>query len=300
MKKNIFCCLYLLSGYFLNAQVDLLLHLKIGEVHSFSIVQKSTISQTVWGVENKSVNTITGSYSYKVLADWDSLFLMETWYTELSQKVESEKESVFHSSSMKGSPDVMCTVLSRVINKPFRVVMRHDFSWKEVTGLDSIFLRSYSDYYVPAEKKHWLDSTIIEGLKASAQDSKIYPIPIYPSRTIKPNEVWTVFSTSEHVVPTNDSCNYYLSEIYGDNIVIKGNGTASSTEKETVNEGIAVSYHLSGPIEATASFDKNTKWLRQSFVKTEMQGNAEYRDTNSTVDVNFPMKITTELFVTGY
>jgi len=153
MKKNIFCCLCLLSNYFLNAQVDLSLNLEIGKVYSFATVEKTTISQTILGVENKSVNTITGSYNYKVLADWDSLFLMETWYTEITQKVESAKENSFHSSSIKDNPDLTSIILGRVVNKPFRVVMRNDFSWKELTGLDSIFFRAFSDFNIPKEKK---------------------------------------------------------------------------------------------------------------------------------------------------
>ena len=299
MKKNFICWLCFFNTFFVTAQVDISLHLETGKSYSFSVREKTTIIQTIDGIENLSVSTIIGKYSYKVIADWDSLYLMDTHFIELTQQVESEAENSYHSSLETDPNDVMCTILNRLVNQPFRVIMRKDFTWKNVTGLDSIFFRSYASYNLPPDKKKVLDSLIIEIMDEFIDKGNVFPVTIYPSKTVRPNDVWTVFSETEHGVPTYDSCSYMLAEIYGDEVIIKASGTTSSLEKETINEGIGTSYHLKGTTEGTIRFDKKSGWIMQGEIKTVMEGKTMVREVNSTQKQLVPMKIIKEGFIIG-
>ncbi|MEI9912016.1 MAG: DUF6263 family protein [Bacteroidota bacterium] len=78
------------------------------------------------------------------------------------------------------------------------------------------------------------------------------------------NRLWTIYSVEEHVIPTNDSTTYYISEILGDVVNIEGSGTVVSLEKETVSEGIGTSYHTKGSTKISMNMDNHSGWIREA------------------------------------
>jgi Family of unknown function (DUF6263) len=283
-----------------EAQVDLSLKLKKGNIYTFSIVEKNTIIQVLKGTENRSINKLIGSYSYKILENWDSLYLIEARFNEFTQEIESSEENSSHSSTFSVAPDFMCTILKGIIDKPFKIVMDKEFTWKKVTGLDSIFFSTYAGINLPKENRRILDSTIKDLVGEFVDMGEISSLAIYPSKTIKPNEIWTTYSVTENIVPTYDTCNYYMAEVNGDDIVVKSDGRVHSVETEQTNEGLIISYHLSGKTSATTRFARNSGWIRQAEQQVEMEGYCNTREVKSNEKLQIPMKVRRELFITGY
>ncbi len=59
----------------------------------------------------------------------------------MSVETEDGGEKALHSSQPGNRQDVLSNLFNQYVNKPFRVIMRKDYSWKQVEGLDSIMLR---------------------------------------------------------------------------------------------------------------------------------------------------------------
>jgi hypothetical protein len=272
--------------------------LELGKTYSLSTQSKTTIIQIIDGIETRSTDFEAGTFSYKVLKNWDSLYLMEAMMTELSQQVVSGDDSAFYHSGMNDG-SVASTIFNAIVNKPFRVVMRNDFNWKEVSGLDSIFFQAFDHYDIPKDKRQFLDSSVRELMKGFLK-SDLFPVFVYPSKTVASNGIWSVYSESQHGVPTYDSCNYHLSEIDGDYVVVKSSGTIASLEDEVTNEGTVTTYHLKGTSSNTLRFDKKSGWIKRAEENSEMEGFALEWDKNDTEKRKVPMRIITEGFIVGY
>lgn len=242
----------------LFAQVEISLRLDKGRIYNLSTNNKNTIIELNGDVETRTVNTEKGQFTYTMLEDLDSLYLVQVEFKHFSLKVETAEKNILYSSDINDHADVMSTILSRIINKPFKVIMRKDYTWKEVKELDSIFLQSYSDYNLNEDVKQQVDRSIKESLKGFTRQDAALTAVMYGAKKIKPGEVWTSQFITEHVVPTMDSCTYRFSETTGDFLLVTGSGTVVSLEDENVNAGISVSYHLKGITNHSVKFFKNS------------------------------------------
>lgn len=299
--KSISIIIYLISiSNCLYTQVNVSLSLEKGRSYYFSSNNKITIIESTGKTEARTVNTEKGSFSYTVLEDLDSLYLMETQFIHLSIKVETDSASTFSSSDINDLSDVASTMLSRIINKPFRVLMRKDYNWKEVYGLDSVFFNSYKDYNLSDDVRKQVDIAMKESMKGFTRQDDDLSAVMYGSKKIKADEVWTSSYITEHIVPTYDSCTYYLAETNGDFLVVKGTGTVSSFEDEKITGESSTAYHLKGTTEVTVKYFKNSFWINEAVVKTEITGDAEIKDTPLSDKRKIPMKIITEATISGH
>jgi len=299
MKLNLFIFLVLIPSR-LFAQVEISLNLDKGRIYNLSTNNKNTIIELNGDTEIRTVNTEKGEFSYTMLEDLDSLYLVQVEFKHFSLKVETAEKTVFYSSDINDRTDVMSTILSRVIRKPFRVLMQKDYTWREVHGLDSIFLQSYNDYNLTEDVKQQVDKNIRESLKGFTRQDASLTAVMYGSKKIKPDEVWTAQFITEHAIPTRDSCTYHFSETTGDLLVVSGSGTVASLEEENVNEGISVSYHLNGKINHSVKFFKNSFWIHEAVAKTEIAGNAVVKETPSSEKKIVPMRIISEATISGF
>lgn len=281
-------------------QVEISLHLDKGRTYSLSTYAKKTIIESSGETESRTVTTEKGEHSYTVLNEYDSLYLMQVEFRHFSLKVESSEKTIFYSSDISDKTDIVSTVLSKIINKPFQVMIRKDFTWKEIWGLDSIFLHSFSDYNLTEEVRQQVNKLILEGMKSYTRQDASLTAVMFGSKKIKPDEVWVHEYTSEHVVPTKDSCTYQFSETTGDLYEVSGAGTVTSLEDEIINEGATVSYQLNGTTNTSVKFFKNSFWIHEAVLRTEMTGFAEVKGVSSPDKSKVPMRIITEATISGF
>lgn len=298
MKLGLLFLLFIPLSIF--GQVEIALHLDTGISYTLSTHAKNTIIESSGGTESRTVTTEKGEHSYTVLDEQDSLYLMQVEFRHFSLKVETSEKTILYSSDISDKNDIVSTVLSKIINKPFRVMIRKDFTWKEIWGLDSIFLQSFSDYNLTEEVRQRVSKVILEGMKGYTRQDASLTAVMHGSKKIKPDEIWVHEYMSEHVVPTKDSCTYQFSETTGDLYEVSGTGTVSSVRDEIINEGAAVSYQLSGTTNTLIKFFKNSFWIHEARLRTEMTGYAEIKEKTSTDKTKVPMRIITEASISGF
>lgn len=299
MKISLLSFFTIIFCFHLDAQEEFLLNLKKDRTYCVSTSNVVTIIQELDGNQVKAINTEKGSFCYKVLADLDSLYLVETVFNHFSLHVESAETSSFFSSDKNEHSDVMSTILHGILNKPFKVWMRKDYSWKKVEGLDSVWWKSFAQFNLADDVKRQLDTVVREMLSAFTNNDQNLTSVLYGFKKVNPGEVWTTTTFAEHVVPTYDSCSYYLAETTGDLLQLKGSGVVSSTKKETTDQGITTSYELKGTTVTDVTYSKNSFWISYGTVKTEISGNSKSKDVKTGVVSLIPTRIITEGLVTG-
>jgi hypothetical protein len=257
------------------------------------------VIQEINGKEGKSINTEKGTFCYKVLADLDSLYLVETVFNHFSLKVESPETNSFFSSDINDPSDVFSTILRNILNKPFKVWMRKDYSWKDVEGLDSVWWKSFAQFNLTDDVKRQLDTVIRDMLPDLTNKDQNLTAVLYGFKKVNPGEVWTTNTITEHVVPTYDSCTYFLAETTGGFLQLKGSGVVSSIKKETTDQGITTSYDLKGITVTDATYSKQSFWIRHATAKTEISGDSKSKDLKTGIVTLIPTRIITEGIVTG-
>lgn len=299
MQLKLFLFVAFVPSYLL-AQVETSLRLDKGRTYHLVTNNKNTFIELNGETETKSVNTEKGEFTYTVLQDLDSLYLVEVEFKHFSLKMESAEKTVSYSSDIDDRTDIVSTILRRITNKPFRVLMKKDYNWKEVYGLDNIFMRSIDDYNLTEDVKQQVEKSMRESMKGYTRQDASLTAVMYGTKKIKPDDIWTSQFITEHVVPTSDSCSYQFSETTGELLVINGSGTVTSLEEEKVNGNISATYHLNGTTNCTMKFYKNSFWVHEAFVKTEISGNAAVKEGASSEPKLVPMRIITEATITGF
>jgi len=300
MQKILLYASSFLICYSGHAQVDISLNLEQGRTYYLSTYKKNTIIESEGETEARTVSTEKGSYSFTMLKELDSLYLMEVEFIHLSMKVETPGNTIFYSSDIDNLSDITSTMLRRLMKKPFRVLMRKDYTWKEVQGLDSIFMNSYNDYDISEEVRQQVDNNVRESMKEYLKQDVALTTVMYGSKKLKGGEVWTSTYMTEHIVPTMDSCSYYLAETTGDLVIVNGTGTVSSLEDEKTKDGVTISYQLKGATNVNVKFFKNSFWINDAVLKTEIKGNAKIGDGSASEKQIVPIRIMTEASITGY
>lgn len=301
MKIKCLIFISLFNNLYLQAQVELSLNLEKGRNYCISTTSKTTIIQTIIGKEYQTVNTENGSYCYEIIEDQDSVFLAKTVFTHLSQQLESTEEG--NSSFDSDHPvtdNVASVVISRLLNKPFFVLLSKDYTWKETKGLDSILLHISDDYKLPPDTKKYLDSVMLEMVKEFTRNDADLTAVLYSKKKIIPGNMWTTSTTTDHIVPSHDSMSYYLAETGGDLLTLTGSGTVTSTSEEEINGEEIICYDLKGTTEATVTYFKNSLWIKQATLRTELNGDAKKKDVKNRNTYNIPMKIIIEAKLEGY
>jgi hypothetical protein len=299
MKYSLFIFLSLIQSS-LFSQVEISLRLDKGRTYNLSTSNKNTIIELNGDAETRTVNTEKGQYTYTMLEDIDSLYLVQVEFKHFSLEVETADKTILYSSDINDNKDVTSTILRRITNRPFKVIMRKDYTWKEVQGLDSIFLQSYSVYNLNEDVKQQVDRSIRESLKGFTRQDASLTAVMYGAKKIKPGEVWTSQFVTEHAIPTLDSCTYHFSETTGDFVGVTGSGTVVSLEDENETEGVSVSYQLKGQTSHSVKFFKNSFWIYEAVVKTEISGNAVIKENNSSEKKLVPMRIISEATISGF
>ncbi len=299
MKRTLLMGLFLMSCCLLQAQAAISLKLQKGSTYCLSTNNKITVIQTVNGKEQQTTNNEKRSFCYKVLEELDSLYLVETYFTHLSQQVASPESSEAFNSDKPDTGNMMSTILSRILKKSFLVWMRNDYAWKETRGLDSIFLHAFDDYNLPPETKKPLDSLMLVMVKDFTRNHADLTAVLYSSKKVVPGDVWTTSTYAEHVIPTLDSCTYHLAENGSDLLLLTGTGVTTSTGDESREGDELTKYDLKGTSKVTVTFFKNSGWIKQGNLTTELSGNTRIRNIKTRVSYQVPTKIITESVMEG-
>lgn len=297
--KLLGCCFFLYCCQ-LQAQIDFSLKLEKSGNYCITTNNKITIQQTIDGKVTQTINTEKGAYCYKILEDLDSVYLVETVFTHLSQRVENQDTISYFNSDSLSENNVMSTFLSKLINKPFLVWLRKDYSWVKTEGLDSIFLNIYKDFELPAATKSYLDSIMLEMVKTFSRNDADLTAVLYNSKNIIPGSVWTTSTYAEHVVPALDSTTYYLAETGGDLFDVTGTGIIISSPEGTNDGNETTWYDLEGSSKIFVSVYKNSFWLNRGNIVIELNGIAYIKNNKTKATLKVPTKIMTEASVEGY
>lgn len=300
MRNAILACFFIFTTLQAQAQVEIALRLDKGSTFCLNTLNKVTITETIHGAEQRMVNTEKGAFCYKVVEELDSLFLLETVFTHLSQQIESPGSIVNYSSDKPSQEDVISTLFSNVLNKPFLVWMRKDYTWKETKGLDSVFLNSYREYKLPPDTKRYLDSLILEMIKGFTRNDADLTAVLYNSKRMIPGEVWTTSTYSDNIIPMQDSCTYYLSETTGELLTLSGSGVVSSTGDKKRNGDELTSYEMKGNSEVSVTYFKNSFWIKTGTLTTKLKGLAMVRNVKTNAIRFVPTSISTEATINGY
>lgn len=290
---HVYCFLLLCTTA--QAQVDLSLNLEAGKTYPLAVDIRIAVTQTVDGKEVANVQWQHAGYRFTVLSVLDSGYLLEARFTDLHQRIESPEDTSDHTSG--DTLDLMCTLLNRLVDKPFRVMMGKDHAFKQVDGFAEVMRGMYAGYPLSASAKADLDSMITDQVRTMLLETPLLRIPLNADRRVMPMEVWAVYSTKDQRLATSDSANYYLAEIYSDDLVVKGDGHNSSLPKEQVQDGISTIYELTGTMRYTARFDKKTRWIKRSETVIEQRGQAVNRQLGTLLRQTVPMKIVTKTVI---
>src|SRR5687767_4033335 len=169
-------CVFLIHQ--LHAQEDISLRLKKGASYCVFTNTTTTVTKTENGTVHQTIDNEKAGFCYKIIEDHDSVFLGETVFNYLSQDLQTpEGNSSF--SSNDHYENVASTLLSRLVNKPFQVWLRNDYTWIKTKGLDSLVLHMYDDYKLPPDTKKYLDSVMLETIEDFTRNDAVLTAVLY-------------------------------------------------------------------------------------------------------------------------
>jgi hypothetical protein len=285
-------------------KLKLALHLTKGNTYNMITTTSSAIKQTINGQLNNVELTITGNTSFKVLNADDSLYYMEVNYKSLGIKMQLPTGPVNFDSQKKDPSDIMSSILSGLVNKPFTATFTKSGKVKSVENIENM-ISSVLDGFtqVQGPQKEQIKNQFIQSFGEKAIKGNIeMSTAIFPETPVSKNEKWTINTVLESAMTAAKiSTVYQLTDITPASYTIHGDASITTNANDNYKEvnKMPMKFNMTGTMTADIKADKDTGWISESKTKQMISGTVEIKD-NSKVPggITFPMSVVNESVTT--
>lgn len=284
-------------------KLKLALHLTKGNTYNMVTTTSSAVKQTINGQLNNIELTITGNTSFKVLNADDSLYYMEVNYKNLGMKMQLPTGPVNFDSQKKDPSDIMSSILSGLVNKPFTATFTKSGKVRSVENVEKI-ISSVLDGFtqVQGPQKEQIKNQFIQSFGEKAIKGNIeMSTAIFPEVPVSKNEKWTINTTLESAMTAKISTVYQLTDVTPTSYAIHGDATIATNANDNYKEvnGMPMKYNMSGTMTADIKADKATGWISESKTKQTISGTVEIKDNPKVPGgITFPMSVVNESVTT--
>lgn len=282
-------------------KADLGLNLKTGETYSQIYISNTTITQTIYGMEQVIKMDITGGMDFHVNENLGESYLMSASYSSLIMKMNTPMGEMLFSSESDGV-DVFSTLIKTIIGKEFTLEMSRDGTISKIENLDNIFKDMFESFpqFTEAQKQQIL-TQLQQAYGEKAFKGNIEMITaIFPNKEVKVGEKWENSVKLESGMAGFMNNTFTLVDVNSDAIIIEGTSQISTEDKDAYLEvnGMPTRYNLTGETKSSYKLDPESNWVVEGKIEQEISGDAHIKDSpNLPGGITIPMVIKNDMII---
>ncbi len=301
MKKlNLFLLLIAVALFSVNvsAQTALRYNLKVGETYLLKQHTTQAIEQNVSGMSQNVNTTIAGDISVKINGKSGGIYTSELVFESMLFKLEAAMMNMsYDSKDANADPN-------NPLNKTFSLIVGHKFQMKfdergniqEVKGFQAILEKLSTVFGDNPQQAAMMKQQLAgqfsdENMKHTLSSMLI----IYPVEKIKVGSKWTTNTQLIQPVPIDNTFNYNVDVVNGNEVKLSGSGTMATKEGQSVEQmGMTQHFDLKGDVSFTANVNAKTGWPTEVKLTQNLDGNVAIESAQLPAPMEMPMKIKTE------
>lgn len=304
MKKLLTLALILSATLFVQAQkYELALNLEVGKVYIQKSNAKMTITQNFNGMPIEIGMNVKGDYTFKVMGADNNQYNMEVNYTTVEMEMESAQGKSSFSSNNPNEQDIMSTMLSRMINKPFTMIMSQSGKVVEINGIDNLFGSLFEGYDLAEQQKEQILAQLKQSYGAKAIKGSFEQITaIYPEEKVKLGKKWSTETNIEAGMSVNLTTNFELKAANSEYFLIHGEGDLVSNPNAPYvkQNGMDIKILVDGHLTSDIKIDRKTGWIIDATIVQNLSGNTELKASEQMPDgMSIPMTIKSKSVITN-
>lgn len=279
------------------------LHLTKGNTYNMITSTTSAIQQTMNGQVNNINVTISGTTAFKVLNADDSLYYMEVNYKSLGMKMQMAGSLANFDSNKSDSTNIMSSILSKLVNKPFTAVITKSGRVRSVDNVEKM-ISSVLDGFgqIQGAQKEQIKTQFMKSFGSEAiKNSLEMSTAVFPEKAVAKNDKWTINTTLETTMTAKINTIYQLTDVSPTSYTIHGDGTIITDNTTGFKQisGMPMQYNMKGTITSDIKADKTTGWITESKIKQQISGMVSIKDNPQLPGgASFPMTVVNETVTT--
>jgi len=304
MKKLLTLALILSATLFVQAQkYELALNLEVGKEYTQKSNAKMTITQNFNGMPIEIGMNVKGDYTFKIMGAENNQYNMEVKYTVVEMEMESAQGKSSFSSKTPSEQDIMSTMLSRMIDKHFTMIMSQSGKVIEIKGIDNLFGSLFEGYDLTEQQKEQILAQLKQSYGAKAIKGSFEQITaIYPEQKVKLGKTWSTETSIEAGMSVNLTTNFVLKAANTDYFLIHGEGNlASNPDAPYIKQnGMDMKILVDGQLTSEIKIDRKTGWIIDATIVQNLSGNTELKASEQMPDgMSIPMTIKSKSVITN-
>lgn len=282
-------------------KADLGLNLKTGETYSQIYISNTTITQTIYGMEQVIKMDITGGMDFHVNENLGESYLMSASYSSLIMKMNTPMGEMLFSSESEGV-DVFSTLIKTMIGKEFTLEMSRDGTISRIENLDNIFKGMFESFPQLSEpQKQQILTQLRQAYGEKSFKGNIEMITaIFPNKEVKVGEKWENSVKLESGMSGFMNNTFTLVDLNSDAIIIEGTSQISTEDKDAYVDvnGMPTRYNLTGKMKSSYKLDPESNWVVEGKIEQEISGDAHIKDSpNLPGGITIPMVIKNDMTI---
>lgn len=282
-------------------KADLGLNLKTGETYSQIYISNTTITQTIYGMEQVIKMDVTGGMDFHVNENLGESYLMSASYSSLIMKMNTPMGEMLFSSESEGV-DVFSTLIKTMIGKEFTLEMSRDGTVSRIENLDNIFEGMFESFPKLTEpQKQQILTQLQQAYGEKAFKGNIEMITaIFPNKEVKVGEKWENSVKLESGMSSFMNNTFTLVDLNSDAIIIEGTSQISTEDKDAYVDvnGMPTRYNLTGKMQSSYKLDPESNWVVEGKIEQEISGDAHIKDSpNLPGGITIPMVIKNDMTI---
>lgn len=303
MKKLLTLALILSATLCVQAKkYKLALNLEVGKEYIQKSNAKMTITQNFNGMPIEIGMNIKGDYVFKVIGAENDQYDMEVKYRTVEMEMESAQGKSSFSSNKASEQDIMSTMLSRMIDKPFKMIMGKNGKVIEIKGIDNLFGGMFEGFDITQQQKDQILAQLKQSYGAKAFKGSFEQITaIYPEGKVKLGKKWTTETNIEAGMSVHVTTNFELKAANTEYFLLHGEGDLSSNPNSPFvkQNGMDMKILLDGNLTSDIKIDRKTGWIIDATIVQNLSGNTELKASEQMPEgMSIPMTVKSKSVIT--
>ncbi|WP_321306048.1 DUF6263 family protein [Marinifilum fragile] len=303
MKKLLTLALILSATLCVQAKkYKLALNLEVGKEYIQKSNAKMTITQNFNGMPIEIGMNIKGDYVFKVVGAENDQYDMEVKYRTVEMEMESAQGKSSFSSNKASDQDIMSTMLSRMIDKPFKMIMGQNGKVIEIKGIDNLFGGMFEGFDITQQQKDQILAQLKQSYGAKAFKGSFEQITaIYPEGKVKLGKKWTTETNIEAGMSVHVTTNFELKAANTEYFLLHGEGDLSSNPNSPFvkQNGMDMKILLDGNLTSDIKIDRKTGWIIDATIVQNLSGNTELKASEQMPEgMSIPMTVKSKSVIT--
>ncbi|MDQ2180823.1 DUF6263 family protein [Marinifilum sp. D714] len=304
MKKLLTLAFILSAALCVQAQkYKLALNLEVGKEYIQKSNAEMTITQNFNGMPIEIGMVIKGDYVFKVMGAEKDQYDMEVKYTSVEMEMESAQGKSTFSSKNPSEQDIMSTMLSRMVDKPFKMIMGQNGKVVDIKGIDNLFGSLFEGFDLTEQQKDQILAQLKKSYGAKAFKGSFEQITaIYPEQKVKLGKKWTTETNIEAGTSVHLTTNFELKAANTEYFLIHGEGNMLSNPNSPFvkQNGMDMKILLDGNLTSDIKVDRKTGWIIDATIVQNLSGNTELKASEQMPEgMNIPMTVKSKSVITN-